>query len=97
MNGDSRPNDWTIGTRPVQFTKWSCEDLRGLDVCWLQPDHTIPASERRQYLARVVGMSRDESTGCVMLECRHFCGDSAPTVAAHYVRVLDRSWEGTVK
>ena len=71
----------------AEFTRFGIKhDYRGAHVAWTIGD--------RNYLGTVVGIFRDESVGVTMFQVRHFNGEDAPNVAAAYVDILPRNFEG---
>ncbi len=69
----------------IEFTRFGLKhDYRGAHVTY-----TLAG---RDYLAKIVGASRDAVRGCFMLELRHNDGSEAPSVCASAVNVLEREW-----
>jgi hypothetical protein len=74
----------------AEFTKYGPKhDYRGAHVVLEYGDRTL--------LGVVKNVTRDEVTGCVMAEVRHFCGDDWPIKPAlRALEILEVTYEEVV-
>lgn len=75
----------TTATRRVKITRFGCEDVRGAHCVWTIND--------RLYIGEVLNIVRREYDGAWILECKHMDGSRTPDVAAHYVELLERTYD----
>lgn len=69
------------------FTKFGpAHDYRGA--------HVFLDLEDRRLLGTIINVRRDEVTGCVLADVRHFCGDNWPLVPClGALEILERAYD----
>jgi hypothetical protein len=54
--------------------------------------HVVFDLAGRHYIVEVVGVRRNETRGCTLLQTRHMDGSEGPEVSAAFVHVLEREY-----